>query len=96
MNALQQRLMTMERTTLLVMLARLIHELTICSRSFYDREDALDGMRETNEAIHSISSHMRALIDPMELITASRADGIAAASEPLTPAALDRIYGFTA
>jgi hypothetical protein len=96
MNALQQRLMTVERTTLLVMLARLIHDLTIHSRYFYDREDAFDGMRETNEAIHRIAGHMRALIDPTELITASRAGSIAAASELLSPAALDRLYGFTA
>jgi len=96
MNALQQRLMTVDRTTLLVMLARLTHDLTIHSRYFYDREDALDGMRETNETIHRIAGHMRALIDPTEPITASRADSIAAASELLPADALDRIYGFTA
>jgi hypothetical protein len=96
MNNLQQRLMTADRSTLLGMLAQVIHELTIRARYFYDRTDALEGMRETNEAIHHVSGHLRDLIDPIEPMTDSRADGIAAASELLPQRAITRIYEFTA
>ena len=95
MNNLSQRLMVVDRQTLLVMLAEIIHELSILGRSFYDHADPLEGMRNTNEAIHRVSGHLRDLIDPGEALTASRSDGIAAASELLPPRALARIYGLT-
>ncbi|WP_156135565.1 hypothetical protein [Novosphingobium malaysiense] len=96
MNNLQQRLMTADRPTLLVMLAEAIHELTIRARYFYDRTDALGGMQETNEAIHHVSGHLRDLIDPIEPTTASRGDSIVTASELLPQRAITRIYEFTA
>jgi hypothetical protein len=96
MNNLQQRLITADRSTFLVMLAQVIHELTIRARYFYDRTDALGGMRETNEAIHHVSGHLRDLIDPIEPMTAGRADSIVAASELLPQRAIARIYELTA
>ena len=95
MGNLQHRLMSADRQTLLVMLAQVIHELTICSRYLYDDEKPLVGLREINEAIHRVSGRLRDLIDPGEPFTASRAIGIAAASELMPQSVLSRIYGFT-
>ena len=96
MKKLQQQLMAVDRRTLLAMLAQVVHELTIRGRYFCDHTDAFEEMRKTNEAVHRVSGHLRDLIDPIEPLTATRADGIAAASELLPQRALVRIYGFTA
>jgi hypothetical protein len=98
MKDIKQRLMTIERTKVLVVLSKTIHELTIRARFYYDQPDAIGAMREliiTNEAIHRVSGHLRALIDANEILTPSRADGIAETTKLLTPVAVDRIYGFT-
>ncbi len=95
MKDVKQWLMEIERPKLLLALCGIIHALTIRARSFYDEPDAVAGMRETNEEIHRVSGHMRALIDANEPLTPSRADGIAASAKLLTPAAMDRLYEFT-
>jgi hypothetical protein len=95
MEYIKARLMEIERTRLLVVLSRTIHGLTIRARSFYDHPDAAAGMRETNEAIHRVSGHLRDLIDANEPLTPGRADGVVEATKLLTPAEVSRIYGFT-
>lgn len=95
MDHIKQRLGAVERSRLLWLLSQLIHELTIRARFYYDQPDAAGGMQETNEAIHRVSSHTRDLTNPDEPFTASRADSIGEALKLLTPAALNRLYGFT-
>lgn len=96
MESIKPRLMTIERVTLLAVLAKAIHELTIRAQSFYDQPSAIDGMRETNEAVHSVSGHLRDLIDANEPLTSSRAEAIVEAISLLTPAALNRLCELTA
>jgi hypothetical protein len=78
------------------MLCQLTHELTIRARFYYDEPEGIGAMRETNEAIHRVSGHCRDLTNHDEPFTSSRAEGIGEALKLLTPAALDRFYGFTA
>jgi len=95
MDDIRQRLETIERTNLLRLLSQLIHELTIHARCYYEGPDAIGTMRETNEAIHRISGHLRDLIDVAEPFTSSRADSIGDYLKLFTPAALDRLFGCT-
>lgn len=91
MERLQLHLAAAQRPELFALLARGVHELTLRARYFYDAPDAADRMHETNEAIHRVSGHLRALLDPDCALTASRVEGIAEALSLLTPAALDRL-----
>ena len=95
MEDIEQRLMKIERPKLFLVLSGTINQLTIRARFFYDQPDAIVEMRKTNEAIHRVSGHMRDLIDASEPLTPSRTNCIAESSKLLTPAALDRLYGFT-
>jgi len=95
MDQIKQRLKAIERPRLLWLLSQLIHELTIRARFYYDQPDAVDRMRETNEAIHRVSGHSRDLTNPDEPFTPSRADSIGEALKLLTPPTLDRLYEFT-
>ncbi|GEM_PF-2078096 len=93
MQDLHDRLMVVDRPAILLMLSELIQALTIRSRYFYDASDALTGLQETNEAIHRVCGHLRDLIDPVEPMTVSRADGICEASELLPLTQVARICG---
>jgi hypothetical protein len=90
------RMQAAERAELLTLLAAAITEMTIFGRSRYDGEDAARHLRQTNEAIHRIAGHLRALCDPDELFTESRAAGVGEQLALLHPSAVARIYGFTA
>jgi len=96
MDHIKQRLGKLERMRLLWILSQFVHELTVRARGYYDLPEGLGGMQETNEAIHRVSGHLRDLAEENEPFTSSRADSIVEALKLLTPAALDRLYGFTA
>lgn len=96
MDHVKERLQSLERTRLLWILAQLIQELTIGARLYYDQPDSAAAMQETNEAIHRVSGHCRDLTKQDEPFTSSRAASIGEALKLLTPAALKRLYGFTA
>jgi hypothetical protein len=68
--------MNAPRESVLRFVASGIHGLTIRAGSFYDEPESWGRMRETNEAIHRLSGHLRALILPEEPLTESRVAGI--------------------
>jgi hypothetical protein len=77
--------MNAERPELLRLLAAVIAELTVRGRSYYDSPDAVERLRETNEAIHRVTGHLRDLSDGEAIFTASRADGVMEQIRLLTP-----------
>jgi hypothetical protein len=85
MEQLRARLMNAERPELLRLLAAVIAELTVRGRSYYDSPDAVERLRETNEAIHRVTGHLRDLSDGEAIFTASRADGVMEQIRLLTP-----------
>jgi len=94
MDDISQLLAAVRRPRLLWLLAQLIHELTIQARFCYGQADAAARMRETNEAIHRVSGHVRDLTDNDEAFTASGTDSIGEALQLLPPAAIDRLRRF--
>ncbi|WP_186457429.1 hypothetical protein [Nitrospirillum amazonense] len=77
--------MTAQRPELLRLLVTGVHQLTVCARTHYSEPDALDRMRDINEAIHVLSGHLRDLFNENGPLTESRADGIVAALRLLGP-----------
>ena len=89
---IRDRLMAAGRAKLLALLLASIGDLTIRGRYYAREPDALDRMRETNEAIHRVAGHLRDLVDESEPCTGSRADGILEALALLTQAQRNRLY----
>jgi hypothetical protein len=93
MNDFELRLLNIERGQFLEVLAAIIHQLTVHARWCSCQPHALDKMRATNEAIHCVSGHLRALTNQEEALTPSRAQHIAEAAKLLTIDELARISG---
>jgi len=90
---LVDRMHTSQRAELLKLLARTITEITILGRDYYDDEDCVDHLRQTNEAIHRLAGHLRDLCNPDEAFTESRADAVRHVLALLHPSSVDRIHG---
>jgi hypothetical protein len=91
MAVLDERLIRVDRATLLRFLAQLINHLTICARSDYDADDALTQLMAINEAIHRVTGHLRDLLDHGEPMTESRSATITACASRLAPSDLERL-----
>ena len=85
-----------KRQELLILLAAAITQMTILGRAHYDAEDSTKRLRQTNEAIHRLTGHLRDLFDPNEAFTESRAAGIGEQLAILHPLAIARIYNLGA
>ena len=79
------------RPELLMLLAKVIVEVTIQGRSHYDDENANGYLRQINEAIHRLAGHLRDLSRQEEIFTESRAAGIGEQLVLLYPDAIARI-----
>jgi hypothetical protein len=82
------------RAELLMLLAAVINDLTVRGRAYYadcNDADVVDRLRETNEAIHRLSGHLRDLSDPNEGFTVGRMHGVAEQLWLLTPSAISRL-----
>ena len=90
------RMRAAKRQELLMLLAAAITEMTIRGRAHYDDEEATRFLRQTNEAIHRLTGHLRDLCDPDEAFTESRAAGIGEQIAILHPMAVARIYKLAA
>ena len=55
------RMRAAQRPELLKLLARTITQITILGRDYYDDEDSISHLRQTNEAIHRLAGHLRDL-----------------------------------
>jgi hypothetical protein len=73
---LKDKLLAAPRARLLRFLASAINLLTVEGRSRYDEPSEDDRLKQTNEAIHRLSGHLRDLCDEREEMTGSRADGM--------------------
>jgi hypothetical protein len=93
MEQLRVWMMEAQRPRLLAMLAVGITEMTIHARLHYDGPDVIDRLRETNEAIHRLTGHLRDLCDPNQALTDSRADAVIGQLRLLGPSAISRLIG---
>ncbi len=76
MKHIKERLLEVQRRDLLAFLAQSVVEMTILARSNYGDKNATNELRRANESVHRIAGHIRALLDPSEPLSESRADGI--------------------
>jgi hypothetical protein len=94
MEELKLRLLELPRSALLGLLGAAFIELTISGRASYDQPDVVERLRETNEAIHHLSGHLRDLSSPGEAITDSRVEGIIEQLRILPSSALQRLAAY--
>ena len=91
MNDLRARLSCAPRAAVLTFAAVAIHELTVLARGDYDDKDGNARMRAINEAIHSLSGHLIAVLDSSEALSESRLASIAEATCVMPDAQIERV-----
>jgi hypothetical protein len=91
MLTLQQRLLRADRPSVVRFTSQLIHHLTIHARAHYELPEVGRVLVETNEAIHRIAGHLRALTAEDEPVTESRAAAICAHADLLTPSLAEHL-----
>lgn len=88
---LKSQLMAASREDVLRFLAAVVSELTLAGRYAYGRPDAEQRLAAVNEATHRVVNHLRDLLDPVAILTESRAEGILEVLRFLGPESCARI-----